>query len=451
MTKSFAYFITVALAFCSASSVFVSCSEKEDPVTPTPTVTTVKLTTEYRSSKQGIRIFFTDVTDSLYVVLGYNTNQKASLQITPTSTSPDSLVTETISGITYLRLGLTDKTAVRDSLQIGNTIYTIEMPQGPGPEPEERWFKTRGLILGWSDVNKPAVIDYVDIAKTHGLTTFSIYGYTDLTAFAKKCTDAGIDIENEEHAVDILMPSSNFKEHPEYFHMSSSGNREIGNPCPSCKEGMDVVRANVPIFAKRKGGTNHRFYCWLYDGGETCHCDDCDGLSAADQALMIENAVIEELRKIDPEAQLAHLAYQDTWDAPTNVKPAEGVFLEFAPFWRNYTYPLSNSKAHGTTGITHGEYLAYLADNLKVFPRETAQVLEYWCDESPYCGWSYGNLKKLPWKNEVFLDDLETYASYGIHHVMCYAAYVGPKYVELFGQPQFIYDYADGLYNYVKE
>ena len=51
----------------------------------------------------------------------------------------------------------------------------------------------------------------------------------------------------------------------------------------------------------------------------------------------------------------------------------------------------------------------------------------------------------------VFQSDLETYAKYGIRHITCYTAYVGPQYVMKFGYPDFLIEYAEGLRDFVKE
>ena len=57
--------------------------------------------------------------------------------------------------------------------------------------------------------------------------------------------------------------------------------------------------------------------------------------------------------------------------APKKVKPEKGVFLEYAPIKRRYDIPLEQQQ-------DLAEGLAALDANLKVFPKETAQVLEYW-------------------------------------------------------------------------
>jgi len=139
-------------------------------------------------------------------------------------------------------------------------------------------------------------------------------------------------------------------------------------------------------------------------------------------------------------------------DPPKSVTPHKDIFLEFAPFYRNWSYPLSEEWHEGrVSGMTHGKYLRALKENLKVFPAETAQVLEYWMDDSLFSNWDPNNLVEVPWDNEVFLSDIKTYASYGIRNITCYCAYVGPGYVKKFGFPDFLAQYGQGLSNYGKE
>ena len=57
--------------------------------------------------------------------------------------------------------------------------------------------------------------------------------------------------------------------------------------------------------------------------------------------------------------------------------------------------------------ITHGEYIDALEANLKVFPKETAQVLEYWMDVSLFSDWKKPAVQ-LPWNKNVFLSDINT-------------------------------------------
>lgn len=325
------------------------------------------------------------------------------------------------------------------------------------PLPEgERWFKTRGLVMGWTDVANSYVLDYIQIAEDNGLNTFSIYGADRTSAvwnnFASRCRDAGIDLEFEEHMMSFLLPRDLFSMHPEYFRMNENGVRvSDANGCPSSEGALEEVRKNAKVLAQNYAPTNNKYYFWLDDGGGVCHCERCKELNDADQALIFENVIIEAIKEINPDAQLAHLCYANTLDAPRKTVPHEDIFLEFAPFYRDWSQPLSSVWATGRTGISHSRYLRALKENLDVFPAKTAQVLEYWMDDSLFSGWDQSNLVEVPWDNSIFLDDLDTYASYGIRHIMCYCAYVGPQYVQKFGYPTFLEEYGQGLYNYEKK
>lgn len=323
-------------------------------------------------------------------------------------------------------------------------------------EVEETHFKMRGLVLGWSEVCNPEKIDYIKIASENGINTFSIYNAPRPSEtwdkFTAKCKAAGIDLEFEEHMMSFLLPRDYFNTHPEYFRMDANGNRvKDANGCPSSEGALAIVHENAIRIGRNYKPTNNKYYFWLDDGGDICHCPKCKHLNAAEQALIFENEVISALKEINPDACLAHLCYDNTLDAPKQVKPHEDIFLEFAPFYRNWSEPLTNKAAKGRTGLTHQDYMRALSENLKVFPKETAQVLEYWMDESLFCGWDPNNLVKLPWNKNVFLSDINTYASYGIKNITCYAAYIGPDYVDKFGDVSFLSEYGQGLLNYGKE
>lgn len=317
----------------------------------------------------------------------------------------------------------------------------------------EPWFKTRGIVAGWNDVCNPELIDYISLAKTNGINTFSIFGANreseEWKEFVRQCGKVGIELEYEEHQMSFLLPRALFNSHPEYFRMDEKGQRvSDANGCPSSEGALAEVRRNTAILAKNYVPTNNRYYFWFDDGGGICHCDKCKGLNYADQALLFENEIIKVLQKINPEAMLAHLCYPGAEEAPQKIKPHPDIFLEFAPFYRNLLRPLREKSAVGKYGVTHGEYLKTLEEHLKVFPAETAQVLEYWMDDSLFSEWNPNDLKEVEWNLDIFRKDLDTYASFGIRHIVCYSVYVGPAYVKKFGYPRFLEEYGKGLLNY---
>ena len=77
---------------------------------------------------------------------------------------------------------------------------------------------------------------------------------------------------------------------------------------------------------KKCTSSNNKYYYWLDDGGKRCHCKLCDKYNDSDQALLIENQIIRALKEVNPQAKLAHLAYQGTIPAPEIVKPENDIF-----------------------------------------------------------------------------------------------------------------------------
>ena len=153
----------------------------------------------------------------------------------------------------------------------------------------------------------------------------------------------------------------------------------------------------------------------------------------------MENAVLKALRHVDAKATLAHLCYQNTLKPPSQVKPEAGVFLEFAPIHRRYDAPLRCCDIPA-----HAAAQEALAGNLAVFGQAGAQALEYWLDVSRFSEWDRAKLTKIPWNNDVFLDDLDYYASCGICHVTAFACWIDGEYVRRFGNPP-LQEYGRGL------
>jgi hypothetical protein len=155
---------------------------------------------------------------------------------------------------------------------------------------------------------------------------------------------------------------------------------------------------------------------------------------------LLENHLVRALRKIESRAQLAHLAYHNTILPPLKVKPEPGVFLEFAPIHRRYDQPIARQ--------TGSDTLKELKANLKVFPVETAQVLEYWLDASRFSRWKRPAII-LPWRRDVMVADAQNYAQLGIRHVTTFAVYLDADYVARHGDPAAIQEYGDVLWHQI--
>ena len=295
---------------------------------------------------------------------------------------------------------------------------------------------TRGVVV--SAKNLSGAFDWPRLAREAGLTTVATHiGPEDVLPFMKSdlgrrfteaCAANGIAVEHELNAMDWLLPRDRFDREPALFRMNAKGERERkSNCCVSNPHAIEIVAERAVEVAKVCRSTTGRYYYWFTDNGDLCRCPKCRDLSGADQATIVENAIVRALRReIDPEATLSHLAYLTTLATPKAVAPDPALFLEFAPIrrWHRTTKrePLTED----------GEYLSRLDDLLTVFPAATAQVLEYWLDESLFCGWKKP-LVRIPWDAERTCAEVAAYAKRGIRHFTTFAVSVDDDYVKDFG------------------
>jgi hypothetical protein len=313
-------------------------------------------------------------------------------------------------------------------------------------------FEMRGVVLTVEDLE---TVDWAKLAHENGINTIGTHVTPVQVAafiqsekgkkFLADCEKYGIYVEHQLHAMGQLLPRELFAEDSTMFRMNKEGRRvKDFNLCVHSQKALDIVAANAQHYAEILPATNHRYYFWIDDNCPMCACGKCAGYSESDQALIVENRIIKELRKHDPEAQLAHLAYLSTYEAPHRVKPEEGIFLEFAPISRSWDKPLLDEQATGKENTIRQELMQHLKDNLTVFPVETAVVLEYWLDVSLFSGWQKPAVK-LPWHKEVFESDIDTYASMGIRNITTFAVYIDDKYIDAYKDLSFLKEYGEGL------
>lgn len=321
---------------------------------------------------------------------------------------------------------------------------------------------TRGIVLSVDDL---LTLDWPLLAHQANLTTIathvtpmqvSEYIKSDKgQQFLADCKKYNIQVEHELHAMHDLLPRGLFAKDPTMFRMNDKGDRVADfNCCVHSRDGISIITENAVKYSKVLHSTTGRYFYWIDDASPMCRCNQCRELTDSEQALVIENAIIRALRNQIPGASVAHLAYQHTMVPPKNIKPEKGIFLEFAPIVREWNKPLSDRKA-GAEGkyedrvrrITHGECLDVLAANLEVFPKETAQALEYWLDVSLQSKWTKPAVK-LSWYPEVCKSDVETYIQAGISNITTFAVYVDAAYKNKYKNLNFIKEYGRILKDY---
>ena len=332
------------------------------------------------------------------------------------------------------------------------------MSRGAAAAPPDRkpFFKTRGVVLVPSDMT---TWDWPEQARRVGLSTIATHVTPSQVAafvktekgqaFLERCRTLGLEVEHELHALRDLLPRGLFARNPEMFRMSPEGKRVADwNLCVHSSRAVEVVCENAQKYARLLRPTTGRYFYWIDDGQPMCHCPKCRELADSDQALLLENQMLRAIREVDGRATLAHLAYANTYRAPSKVKPQPGIFLEFAPIHRRYDVAFARRDAKGLGRYTHGQLLDHLDANLKVFGSGGAQALEYWLDESRF----WRHLKpprparvRIPWDRKVFRADLQAYAERGIRHITTFAAMIDGQYVKHFGPPAALDEYGADL------
>ncbi len=234
----------------------------------------------------------------------------------------------------------------------------------------------------------------------------------------------GLNIEYEMHAARFLLPAALFEKHPTWFRMNAEGERTADwNCCPSSTEALDYMAEQAASAVQHLYRSTHRYFLWMDDAKDShCHCEKCKALSPSDQQLIVMNHILRRLQKDDPEARLAYLAYFNCIDAPEKVRPEQGIFLEYAPFERDFHKPLESDAQS-----------APLKALLSFFGKEGARALDYWYDNSLFSKW-----KKPPQKfavdAPVLKADVAYYRELGFEEIASFACFLGEDYEELHGE-----------------
>ena len=312
----------------------------------------------------------------------------------------------------------------------------------------------KGVVLSVEDL---ASCDWPALAHMNGINTIGTHirpsqvlafiNSGEGKAFLEGCASYGLDVEHQLHAMGELLPRELFEEDSTMFRMDSEGRRTPDrNCCAHSEKALEIIASNAARYAEALPATNHRYYFWLDDNSPVCSCPLCIEYSASEQALLIENRMIKAIREVDPQAKLAHLAYEGTMEPPRKVKPEDGIFLEFAPIDRQWDRPLADVSAPGSRKhpMNHGEVLRLLDANLEVFPAEDAVVLEYWLDVSLASRWTKPAVD-LPWHGDVFVSDIATYASRGIRSFTSFAVYMDSTYFRKYPFQPALADYGSVL------
>ncbi|MBR3761619.1 MAG: DUF4838 domain-containing protein [Lachnospiraceae bacterium] len=244
----------------------------------------------------------------------------------------------------------------------------------------------------------------------------------------------GIAIEYEMHALSWMMPRTLYETHPEWFRMNKDGERVNDyNLCVSNQEALDYLSDGAEKLASILKSDTGRYYLWADDALDAfCNCEKCQQLSPSDQGLMIYHAMLKGIRRVDANAKQCYLAYHERNAAPKKVKPEEGIFLEYAPMWRDTMIPMADPACEKNV-----KFCEKIEPLLAYFGKKDAQVLEYWLDNSLFSDW-----KKPPKPITICVDtirkDILFYKKCGFEGITTFGCYLSDDYIELHGKPPIV-------------
>lgn len=307
------------------------------------------------------------------------------------------------------------------------------------PKPEYR-----GVVVYPNDITSVGLTEWEKRIRQSSINLIALHAATSndpldtLEAFIKSksgkqflhmCRRLHVDVEYEVHALMFLLPREWFDIHPEYFRMDTNGQRAQNyNMCFTNPEAVEAMRPQIKTMLRWMKPTTHRYFFWPDDKEHMyCHCERCKNYSPSEQSLMYENQLLDIIRCYDRKATLAHLAYHQTQGAPMKVQAKEGIFMEYAPIFRDYSVALAP------------ELEQTLRENLLAFPAYSQHILEYWLDESMQARWKRDKLVPLQFNSSDCARDIRNYRKHGAASTTCFATWLNGLYIELYGNTDLIF------------
>jgi hypothetical protein len=218
----------------------------------------------------------------------------------------------------------------------------------------------------------------------------------------------GIDVEYGGHVLQLLLPRDAFADHPEYFPAGDDGVRAAsGNLCVSNPDAVALVRAGALAYV-REHPENELLHIWGADvrRGAWCRCGQCRELPPQIQYMEIVNAIASELATDSNAPPIAYLAYHDTIEPHSGLKPRDNVWFEWAPRERCYSHAIDDPACE-----INPRYLESLKRYIEIFDGR-GHIFEYYADAILFGGLGFAT-------PSVVASDLRAYLRLGMTSVSC--------------------------------
>jgi hypothetical protein len=194
--------------------------------------------------------------------------------------------------------------------------------------------------------------------------------------------ERGMTIEHGGHLLPELLPADELS--------------RLAAGEPPGEEARRILAEHVR--AHREAEVLHLWGADLPGGASGAH-------GASEAALRTANAVAEVAERERAGVQVAYLAYHDTEEVPSAVRPRGNVCLLFAPRERCYEHSLADPEC--SRNRRHRDLLLAQIEHFAAAGAAPPRVFEYWFDAILFSG-------GVPDLTETIADDLRFYAEAGV-------------------------------------
>lgn len=143
----------------------------------------------------------------------------------------------------------------------------------------------------------------------------------------------------------LVPPGQYFEAHPEYFMLTADGKRIPRQLCLTNPEVIRIATENLLSILERRPHTEI-VEVSPNDGGGHCACADCKALDDANGSpsgslITFVNKIAEAVEEVRPEVMVSTLAYLDTVDPPSQVRPRRNVAVRLCNDLHSWRYPFT--------------------------------------------------------------------------------------------------------------
>lgn len=147
----------------------------------------------------------------------------------------------------------------------------------------------------------------------------------------------------------ILHGDQYFSEHPEYFFVDKSGNRNPGQLCLTNPDVLRILNEYVCTQAAANPGSEI-ITLYTNDSDEVCLCPECSAVNAEEQSaagtlIRVINDIAEDLQVIRPDATFRTLIWQSASTPPVKTALAENVSIQLCTISANMAKPYQYDEA----------------------------------------------------------------------------------------------------------